>query len=175
MESCYVLSIGLLLHRSRDYRLSVLINWSWNCLINSQMLAARKTLQKDYVFFLRNSALFFQTNVIAISLIYFLALPHHIFIHSVNWTVVVAIHSFVLVLLSYIHVFRNLTPVNTISGLINVSQFWLLLTTGSLILFVWTFGKRLLVIFHTQVNKWLTTCNTWAIENFFHWCLHSLI
>ncbi|XP_078353464.1 nucleoporin NDC1-like isoform X2 [Oculina patagonica] len=45
---------------------------------------------------------------------------------------------------------RNVTPLNTLSGLMNVSQFWILLTTGSLILFVWTFGNKLLVIFHTQ-------------------------
>jgi len=46
---------------------------------------------------------------------------------------------------------RSVTQLNTIYGLLSVSQFWLLLTTGSLILFVWTFGKRLLVIFHTQL------------------------
>lgn len=39
---------------------------------------------------------------------------------------------------------------NTISGLVDLSLFWLVLTTGSLILFVWIFGHKLLVIFHTQ-------------------------
>ena len=48
--------------------------------------------------------------------------------------------------------FRDAPPLNTVSGLLDLSLFWLLLVTGSLILFVWTFGKRLLVIFHTQVN-----------------------
>ncbi|XP_020625702.1 nucleoporin NDC1-like [Orbicella faveolata] len=46
---------------------------------------------------------------------------------------------------------KSVTLLNTVYGLMNVSQFWHLLTTGSLILFVWTFGKRLLVIFHTQL------------------------
>ena len=48
--------------------------------------------------------------------------------------------------------FRDAPPLNTVSGLLDLSLFWLLLVTGSLILFVWTFGNRLLVIFHTQVN-----------------------
>ena len=48
--------------------------------------------------------------------------------------------------------FRDAPPLNTVSGLLDLSLFWLLLVTGSLILFVWTFGNKLLVIFHTQVN-----------------------
>ena len=48
--------------------------------------------------------------------------------------------------------FRDAPPLNTVSGLLDLSLFWLLLLTGSLILFVWTFGNKLLVIFHTQVN-----------------------
>ena len=48
--------------------------------------------------------------------------------------------------------FRDAPPLNTVSGLLDLFLFWLLLVTGSLILFVWTFGNKLLVIFHTQVN-----------------------
>lgn len=48
--------------------------------------------------------------------------------------------------------FRDAPPLNTVSGLLDLSLFWLLLVTGSLVLFVWTFGNKLLVIFHTQVN-----------------------
>ena len=48
--------------------------------------------------------------------------------------------------------FRDAPPLNTVSGLLDLSLFWLLLVTGSLILFVWTLGNKLLVIFHTQVN-----------------------
>lgn len=48
--------------------------------------------------------------------------------------------------------FRDAPPLNTVSGLLDLSLFWLLLVSGSLILFVWTFGNKLLVIFHTQVN-----------------------
>lgn len=51
--------------------------------------------------------------------------------------------------------FRDAPPLNTVSGLLDLSLFWLLLVTGSLILFVWTFGNKLLVIFHTQVNLFL--------------------
>lgn len=39
---------------------------------------------------------------------------------------------------------------NTISGLLDLSLFWSVVTTGSLILFLWTFGCKLLVIFYTQ-------------------------
>ena len=49
--------------------------------------------------------------------------------------------------------FRDAPPLNTVSGLLDLSLFWLVLVTGSLILFVWTFGNKLLVIFHTQVNS----------------------
>ncbi|PFX30801.1 Nucleoporin NDC1 [Stylophora pistillata] len=45
---------------------------------------------------------------------------------------------------------RNVTPLNSISGLLDFFQFWRLVTTGSLILFVWTFGNKLLVLFQTQ-------------------------
>lgn len=45
---------------------------------------------------------------------------------------------------------RDTPALNTISGLLDLSLFWLLLTSGSLIMFVWTFGNKLLVIFHTQ-------------------------
>ena len=53
--------------------------------------------------------------------------------------------------------FRDAPPLNTVSGLLDLSLFWLLLVTGSLILFVWTFGNKLLVIFHTQVNLFSIT------------------
>lgn len=48
---------------------------------------------------------------------------------------------------------RNVTPLNSIAGLLNLSQFWHLVTTGSFILFVWTFGNKLLIIFHTQIYR----------------------
>lgn len=48
---------------------------------------------------------------------------------------------------------RNVTPLNSISGLLDFFQFWRLVTTGSLILFVWTFGNKLLVLFQTQIYR----------------------
>lgn len=57
---------------------------------------------------------------------------------------------------------RDAPPLNTVSGLLDLSLFWLLLVTGSLILFVWTFGNKLLVIFHTQHY-------TFPVETSFHY------
>lgn len=56
---------------------------------------------------------------------------------------------------------RDVPPLNTISGLLDLSLFWLILTTGTLILFVWSFGNKLLVIFHTQLY-------TFSVESSFH-------
>ena len=48
--------------------------------------------------------------------------------------------------------FSGVPARNTISGLLDLSLFWSVITTGSLILFLWTFGCKLLVIFYTQVG-----------------------
>ena len=68
--------------------------------------------------------------------------------------------------------FRDAPPLNTVSGLLDLSLFWLLLVTGSLILFVWTLGNKLLVIFHTQVNLFSIAgpvCRS-IIEPYFNYC-----
>ena len=49
--------------------------------------------------------------------------------------------------------FSGVPARNTISGLLDLSLFWSVVTTGSLILFLWTFGCKLLVIFYTQVGR----------------------
>ena len=68
--------------------------------------------------------------------------------------------------------FRDAPPLNTVSGLLDLSLFWLLLVTGSLILFVWTFGNKLLVIFHTQVNLFSIAGPVYRsiIEPHFNYC-----
>ena len=68
--------------------------------------------------------------------------------------------------------FRDAPSLNTVSGLLDLSLFWLLLVTGSLILFVWTFGNRLLVIFHTQVNLFSIAGPVYRsiIEPYFNYC-----
>ena len=68
--------------------------------------------------------------------------------------------------------FRDAPPLNTVSGLLDLSLFWLLLVTGSLILFVWTFGNKLLVIFHTQVNLFSIAGPVYRsiIELYFNYC-----
>ena len=68
--------------------------------------------------------------------------------------------------------FRDALPLNTVSGLLDLSLFWLLLVTGSLILFVWTFGNKLLVIFHTQVNLFSIAGPVYRsiIEPYFNYC-----
>ena len=48
--------------------------------------------------------------------------------------------------------FSGVPALNTISGLLDLSLFWSVVTTGSLVLFLWTFGCKLLVIFYTQVG-----------------------
>ena len=68
--------------------------------------------------------------------------------------------------------FRDAPPLNTVSGLLDLSLFWLLLVTGSLILFVWTLGNKLLVIFHTQVNLFSIAGPVYRsiIEPYFNYC-----
>ena len=68
--------------------------------------------------------------------------------------------------------FRDAPPLNTVSGLLDLSLFWLLLVTGSLILFVWTLGNKLLVIFHTQVNLFSIAGPVYRsiIEPYFSYC-----
>ena len=68
--------------------------------------------------------------------------------------------------------FRGAPLLNTVSGLLDLSLFWLLLVTGSLILFVWTFGNKLLVIFHTQVNLFSIAGPVYRsiIEPHFNYC-----
>ncbi|KAK2550037.1 Nucleoporin NDC1 [Acropora cervicornis] len=48
---------------------------------------------------------------------------------------------------------------NTILGLLDLSLFWSVVTTGSLILFLWTFGCKLLVIFYTQFLAMFDLCH----------------
>ena len=53
--------------------------------------------------------------------------------------------------------FSDKTPMNSLYGLLDLSLLWFVFVSGSLVHFLWIFGRQLFIVFNTQVTFTITT------------------